>query len=254
MAKEEQMDWSIHDIARMTGITSRTLRHYHRIGLLEPSRIGSNGYRFYDEAALVRLQRILLLRDLGLGLATIAEVLAREIDTVVALRAHLQWLRAERERMGDRIGALESTIAALERKEPLMAETMFKGFDHSQYKDEVIERWGQDAWKTSNDWWTSLTAEEKDAFQREQGEIVLAYMDAHAAGLDPASDEAQAITDRHYRWMSHGAWKPNRETFTCIGQMYVDDPRFTAVYERDGRGDARYVADAMRIYAERNLT
>ena len=65
---EETRDRSIQDIARLAGTTSRTLRHYDDIGLLEPSRIGANGYRYYDQHALVRLQRILLLRDLGLGL------------------------------------------------------------------------------------------------------------------------------------------------------------------------------------------
>ena len=70
------MEWSIQDIARRAGTTSRTLRYYDAIGLLEPSRIGSNGYRYYDQAALVRLQRILLLRELGLGLPAIAEALA----------------------------------------------------------------------------------------------------------------------------------------------------------------------------------
>ena len=72
------MEWSIQQIAKLAGTTSRTLRHYDDIGLLAPSSIGHNGYRHYDEVALVRLQRILLLRELGLGLPQIAEVLARE--------------------------------------------------------------------------------------------------------------------------------------------------------------------------------
>ena len=87
------MDWSIQEIAKLAGTTSRTLRHYDDIGLLTPARIGSNGYRYYDEPALVRLQRILLLRDLGLGLPVIAEVLDREESAPHALRSHLEWLR-----------------------------------------------------------------------------------------------------------------------------------------------------------------
>uniref|UniRef100_UPI00046258CB MerR family transcriptional regulator n=1 Tax=Arthrobacter sp. TB 26 TaxID=494420 RepID=UPI00046258CB len=79
------MEWSVQQIARTAGTTSRTLRHYDDIGLLKPSRTGDNGYRFYDQASLVRLQRILLLRDLGLGLPAIAEVLRREPDAEQAL-------------------------------------------------------------------------------------------------------------------------------------------------------------------------
>jgi DNA-binding transcriptional MerR regulator len=86
------MEWSIQDIARSAGTTSRTLRHYGAVGLLEPSRIGGNGYRYYDEQALVRLQRILLLRELGLGLPAIAEVLDGQRDSAAALETHLELL------------------------------------------------------------------------------------------------------------------------------------------------------------------
>ena len=73
-------DWSIQDIARLAGTTSRTLRHYDDVGLVKPSRIGGNGYRYYDADALVRLQRVLLLRELGLGIPAIGEVLAGQRD------------------------------------------------------------------------------------------------------------------------------------------------------------------------------
>ena len=94
-----RMDWSIQEVARLAGTTSRTLRHYDDIGLLEPARIGSNGYRYYDRAALVRLQRILLLRELGLGLPAIAEVLDGQRDESRALARHLDWLRQEQDRL-----------------------------------------------------------------------------------------------------------------------------------------------------------
>ena len=83
----ETMEWSIQQIAKLAGTTSRTLRHYDDIGLLAPSSVGGNGYRYYDQAALVRLQRILLLRELGLGLPQIAEVLDREASEEHALEA-----------------------------------------------------------------------------------------------------------------------------------------------------------------------
>jgi len=96
------MDWSIQDIARIAGTTSRTLRHYDAIGLLKPSRVGGNGYRYYDRDSLVRLQRILLLRELGLGLDAVGRVLDDRTDAVPALRDHLAWLQAERERLARR--------------------------------------------------------------------------------------------------------------------------------------------------------
>ncbi|WP_242087225.1 MerR family transcriptional regulator, partial [Microbacterium lacticum] len=88
-------EWSTHEVARLAGTTSRTLRHYDAIGLLSPTRVGANGYRYYDSDALVRLQRILLMRELGLGLPQIADVLARPATVDEALVQHLAWLREE---------------------------------------------------------------------------------------------------------------------------------------------------------------
>nr|BFF09472.1 hypothetical protein GCM10025699_07750 [Microbacterium flavescens] len=127
-------EWSIQQIAKIAGTTSRALRHYGDIGLLPASRIGSNGYRYYDQAALVRLQRILLLRELGLGSPQIADVLGREASEAHALESHLAWLRQEQDRLARQVASVESTITALRGGERLMAENMFDGFDHTQYK------------------------------------------------------------------------------------------------------------------------
>src|SRR6187455_719053 len=147
------MEWSIQQIAKIAGTTSRTLRHYDDIGLLTPSSVGRNGYRHYDGAALVRLQRILLLRELGLGLPQIAQVLAQESSEAHALQSHLAWLRQEQHRLTQQIASVQTTIDALRGGEQLMAENMFNGFDHTQYKDEVQERWGKKAYADSDRWW-----------------------------------------------------------------------------------------------------
>lgn len=136
---------SKQQIAKLAGTISRTLRHYDELGLVPPSRIGRNGYRYYDEHALVRLQRVLLLRELGLGLPQTADVLAHQYDEASALTAHLSLLRREQDRLARQIVAVERTINALTESGQLMAETMFDGFDHTQYKDEVEQRWGKDA-------------------------------------------------------------------------------------------------------------
>lgn len=244
-------EWSIQEIARAAGTTSRTLRHYDDIGLLSPSRVAANGYRYYNAASLMRLQRILLLRELGLGLAAIAEVLDGEQDSVVALRTHLGWLEQERERLGRQIESVRTTIRKYERGEHLMAAEALDGFDHTQHKDEVIATWGREAYESGDRWWTSLSQDERGEFQRRQRDIAADFVDAHEHGLAPDSDEVQAITQRHYDWVKTG-WQgkaPSAEAFSGLGQLYVDDPRFAASYPNS----AEFVRDAMRIYAERNL-
>ena len=246
------MEWSIQDIARSAGTTSRTLRHYGEIGLLRPSRVGSNGYRYYDQDSLVRLQRILLLRELGLGLPAIAEVLAGQRDTAAALRTHLELLEQERQRITRQITSVRTTLAKTEGGQQLMAEEVFDGFDHTKYKDEVVERWGKDAYERTDRWWTSLTDEQKKAHQQRHLDIAADFGRAKVAGLTADSDEVQAITARLRDWVGEAA-TVTKPYFIGLGQMYVADPRFTQNYDRHAAGTAELVREAMKIYAERNL-
>jgi len=247
-------EWSIQDIARSAGTTSRTLRHYDAVGLLPPTRIGSNGYRYYDEQSLVRLQRILLLRELGLGLPAIAEVLDGERDGATALETHLSLLEQEQRRIGRQIESVRTTLRKLKGGERLMAEEMFDGFDHTQYEGEVTRRWGADAYRKSDQWWRSLTEADKKAFQQEQLDISAAFGAARAAGHDAGSTETQAVTARLYAWLRPAARTVSKGYFAGLGQLYVDDPRYGKYDETYGPGTAEYIRDAMKIYAERNLT
>jgi DNA-binding transcriptional MerR regulator len=243
------MEWSIQDIARSAGTTSRTLRHYGAVGLLEPSRVGSNGYRYYDEQALVRLQRILLLRELGLGLPAIAEVLDGQRDRVAALEAHLELLEQERRRIGRQIDSVRTTLRKLKGGERLMAEEVFDGFDHTQYEEEVTRRWGAEAYRRGDQWWSSLSADEKKAHQQEQLDIAAAFGSAHSTGLAADADDVQAIAQRLHEWLRPAVSSVPAGYFAGLGQLYVDDPR----YGFEGPA-AEFVRDAMKIYAERNLT
>jgi DNA-binding transcriptional MerR regulator len=251
-------DWSIQDIARMAGTTSRTLRHYDDVGLVKPSRIGGNGYRYYDADALVRLQRVLLLRELGLGIPAIGEVLAGQRDDTLALRTHLEWLAQERERIGRQIASVERTIQDLEGGEKPMAEKMFEGFDHTQYKDEVEQRWGKEAYAESDAWWRSKSQSEKDDFMIAAAELIEAWKDAAASGVTPQSDEAQAVARRQYDWLSGIPGTPrtpegraSKDYYTGLAEMYVADDRFAKNY--GGNAGATFVRDAMLDFAERNL-
>jgi len=254
-------EWSIQQVAKLAGTTSRTLRHYDDIGLLRPARIGHNGYRYYDQAALLRLQRILLLRELGLGLSQIADVLAREDSEVHALESHLAWLRQEQDRLARQIASVTTTIHALRGEERLMADKMFDGFDHTQYKDEVERRWGERAYADSDRWWRSLSAEEKTAWQAEVSQLGSDWIAAAERGIAPDSDEAQALARRHVDWLTGIPGTPAaaggdvKAYVIGLGEMYVADPRFGANYatSEGGAAGAEFVRDALRVYAEANL-
>ncbi|PPB48856.1 MerR family transcriptional regulator [Arthrobacter pityocampae] len=252
------MDYPITTVARLAGTTSRTLRHYGDVGLLEPSRVGANGYRFYDAPALVRLQRILLLRSLGLPIPAIRAVLddGDEAAPASALRAHLDHLRGEQQRLDRQITAVLTTVEALERGEEPMPEMMFDGFDHTRYREEVEERWGRDAYAQGDTWWRGKTGAERDAFGREVADLNACWADAAARGVPPTGEEAQDLAGRHVAWLSSvpgalldddGALLP--EYLRGLGAMYVQDPRFAANY--GGQGGAEFVRDALEAWLER---
>lgn len=247
------MQWSIQQIARLSGTTSRTLRHYDDLGLLPPTSIGANGYRYYDEAALTRLQRILLLRELGLGLPAIAEVLAGQTDDAAALEAHLRWLEQERDRVDRQIASVTMTILKIEGGDQLMAEEMLDGFDHTVYKDEVEQRWGAESYARGDRWWRELGADGQAAFRAEAAAIQAAFADARASGTPADAPAAQALAARHYAWVRAG-WgdvAPGADAYLGLADMYVGDPRFAKHY--GGPEAAEYVRDAMRAYAASEL-
>jgi DNA-binding transcriptional MerR regulator len=249
------MERSIVDIARIAGTTSRTLRHYGDVGLLRPSRIGANGYRYYDDEAIIRLQRILLLRQLGLGIPAIADVLAGQRDDAQALRTHLGLLEQERDRLGRQIASVESTLNRVEGGEQLMAEDMFDGFDPTKYKDEVVDRWGADSYAKSDAWWRAKSRDEQRAYQDQHKAIAADYQSAREAGRSADSAAVQAIVARHVDWLNLSAEFTGGEItarrLLVYGDMYVGDPRFAKNY--GGLDGAEYVREAFGYYATHSL-
>lgn len=137
--RETSVAWPIAAVARMSKVTSRTLRHYDEIGLLKPAFVASNNYRYYEQEELLRLQQILLLRELDLGLGAIAEVLDGQRDRVEALRLHVERLRAERRRLDRLARTVSRTIAQIEGGDAMSAEEMFEGF--AERRAEMGRRW-----------------------------------------------------------------------------------------------------------------
>ncbi|MFW6090258.1 MAG: MerR family transcriptional regulator [Actinomycetota bacterium] len=255
------MSWSINEVARMSNVTSRTLRHYDAIGLLPPAWTDHSGRRHYEEEQLLRLQQILLLRELGLGLGSIAEVLdaQSEQSTVAVLQRHRTWLRSERRRVTRLLETVEHTIENLEKGEDMAAEKLFEGFDPAdfggfrpeQYVDEARTRWGSEVDKANarvKDW----TRDDWARFRDETDAVVRRIAELFDADV-PAGDERMLdAMEEHYRLICL-FWTPNREAFIGLGRLYVDDERFARNYETVRSGLAAYMRDAMEAYANARL-
>ncbi len=254
MAPTTKDSRSIQEVSRLAGTTSRTLRHYDRIGLLRPASVDHAGMRWYDGDGLRRLQRILLLRDLGLGLAAIAAVLDRDTSTAQALEEHLRLLDEERDLLDRRATSVRRTLTALKEGRDLMAEEMLDGFDHSAHRAEVEERWGTKAWATGDAWWRAQSPAERAQWAADQRALADDWAAAAAAGSDPASADAQALAGRHVAWLGSvpgtpgAGGEPDLDYVVGLGEMYVADERFAANY--GGDLGARLVRDALRVWAD----
>jgi DNA-binding transcriptional MerR regulator len=252
------VSWSIAEVARMSGVSSRALRHYHEIGLLPPAHIGTNGYRYYEQADLLRLQQILLLRELGLGLTDIGEIIDSRLDPVRALRSHHQRLLRERDRLTVLARTVARTIEELQAEgdssmiQINRPENLFEGFDPSAYEDEARERWPQE-WEQSRAFTSTLTAEDTERLQRETTAAMIRMAELKAAGEQVDSPAVQAEIDAAYHAVCR-FWTPDATAFKGLGRLYVEDERFKANYDRIAAGLAEFYRDAMARYADTVLS
>ncbi|MFF4951468.1 MerR family transcriptional regulator [Streptomyces chattanoogensis] len=255
------MAWSIAEVARMSGVTSRTLRHYDEIGLLPPAWIGSNGHRYYEQADLLRLQQILLMRELDVGLREIRAVLDSQADQVAVLREHHQRLLAERDRLETLAHTVGRTIAELEEGKDdndmvkiNRPENLFEGFEPSrtEAEAEVQERWPE-AWEQSRQAVESMTAEDTERWQREVTAQMIRFAEFMVAGTPVADPAVQAEVDAHYQGLCR-FWTPCAAAYKGVGQSYVDEPQMRANFDKIADGLAPYLRDAMACYADARLS
>ena len=252
------VEWTVRELADRAGISPRTLRHYHQIGLLIPDRIGANGYRYYGPTAVARLQRILLLRDAGLSLADITAVLAGEADhgvEVEALEAQLLRLRRDQDALARRIAAVEHTVAMRrEGRQPRM-DMMLEGFN-DRYEDEVTQRWGRDVFETSNRWWHAKSINQQRKFQADAEALLARWGDLYDQGIAPTDTAAQEQAAVHAAWFAQipgtpghaGDLDKTRAMLTGMANLYATNPDFHPAF--GGAEAAGFAAQALRHYAQ----
>lgn len=193
-------EWPIRDLANATGLTSRTLRYYEQIGLLLPSRVAGNGYRFYGEAEISRLYRILSLRALGVPLADIRRTLDDEASLADAIETHLALLEERRDRTTEQIAAVRHTLDTAKKGETMSINEVFAGLDQSQYETEVRTRWGDAAWERSAKRRSDMTGEQREADEKRSLDVNAALRRAAENGEDPNGARFHSLVADHHRW------------------------------------------------------
>lgn len=252
------MSWSIVEVARHAGVSSRTLRHYDDLGLVRPAYVGSNGYRYYEREQLHRLQEVLVLRELGLPLDAVARVLDGTDDRVAVLREHRAALVREQDRLGRLVRAVERSIEEREGGDPMTPEELFDGFDaekQQEYERELVERYGPQVQEHIDESWRRIgtfTKADVAAVNEEYAEIgrrLVALIDADVPTDDPAVLDVMAD---HYAIVAR-FWTPDAESYAGLGDLYADSPDFRARYDAEHPRMAEYLREAMAAYALERL-
>lgn len=252
------MEYTIQKLAAMAGVSTRTLRYYDEIGLLQPARVSSSGYRIYGTREVDRLQQILFYRELDIPLEQIRTIMNdRHFSGPAALRQHRTQLLAQRQRLDRLLENLEQSIAALEGDRTMKDKEKFEGFKKSlvdeneqKYGAEVREKYGDKAVERSNAKVMGLTEAQYAEVTRLSEELTRTLSDAFRTG-DPAGELAQKAADLHRKWLCYFWHEYSPEAHAGLGQMYVDDPRFTASYDKEQPGTAAFLRDAINIYTSR---
>lgn len=246
---------TIGDVARLAGITVRTLHHYDDIGLLTPTERRPNGYRGYTDRDISRLQQILAYRELDLGLDEIARILNEPSDTIEALGT-------ARRRIDDQLAKLHRIAAGLDaaieaetkgtRMTPEERLEAFGDFDPDEFADEARERWGDsDAYRESVRRTSAYTPADWKRQRAETDEIYQALLTLMAADTPEDSPEAAALVDAHRGQITKWFYDCTPEIHAGLGAMYVADERFRTNINTSGDGLAEYLSAAIEArYAD----
>jgi DNA-binding transcriptional MerR regulator len=247
---------TVGEIARLTGQTVRTLHHYDRIGLLVPAERSPTGYRLYSRTDLDRLHRILTYRELGFPLERISELLDDPDPRTHLARQH--------QLVNERIDHLREVALTLQRM--MEAEHMgtsltpqeqfevFGDFDVDTHTEEARRRWGgQDggAFAESRRRTSSYTKEDWQQINTESDGIYRALAEAMNEGLAPDSETVTDLAERHRAHISRHYYDCTPQIHRGLGQMYVDDERFTATIDAYGEGLSPYLREAFAANAAR---
>lgn len=251
------MMYTVNKLAKVAGVSVRTLHYYDSVGLLKPHAIQKNGYRVYGERELLLLQQILFFRELDFPILEIKRIMSSPVfDMRQALRDHRAMIELKRKRLSNLIKTIDTTIDKINIQKPMDDKDIQEVYDAfgedtiKQYAAEVKERWGNtEAYKQSMERASKMTKADMEKYKHDAD----VFMKTVAQTMDKGatSEEFQALIAEHFKSLS--TWyEPNFEMYKGLAKMYVDDARFTAYYEAYAPGLAKVFSEGMLYFVERN--
>jgi MerR family transcriptional regulator, thiopeptide resistance regulator len=242
---------TVKQLSKLAGVTPRTLHHYDEIGLLKPSRVGDNGYRYYGEESLLRLQQILFYRELDIPLEEIKKIMGRrDFDVLGALQSHKDALKTQVRRLNRLINTVDHTINHLKGNTIMSDKAYFEGFseeEQEKYAAEAEQIYDPETVRESNRKWKSYSAAKKESIMAEGKAIYTDLIAAMPKGA--ASADVQALVERWRKHMEY-FWTPKLYQLLALANGYNDNPRFKANFDKVDPRLAEFMREAVKIYVE----
>lgn len=251
------MEHSISEVSRIAGVSARTLRHYDDLGLLAPARVSTNGYRWYERKQLLRLQRILLLRELQIPLSDIAEILDGETDELIALRRHREQLLNERTRLERIIDTVDRTMADLAGEQPATDEEFFAGLaeGRSRLQRDLINKYGpavEHHFAAAEQVTAQWGREDHERAAAEGRELLTRMSHACSRGVAPSDDEALDLIVEHHEGVL-AMWPADPSTYHALGDLLINNADQHAMVAEVDPQLPPWLSAAIKAYAVRRL-
>lgn len=248
--------YSVKKLAKLAGVSVRTLHLYDKMGLLTPSVRTEAKYRLYGKKELLRLQQILFYRELDFPLKEIGDILDDPaFDLIQALESHKTALYVKKERISTLIDTIDKTLNHLKNKTMLPLEDLYEGLSPekmAEYREEAMNRWGKDCVLKGEDMLRKLGKEEVDNMKQELDTVTKLL--ASFIEKDPTDKEVQSLIARHYKvimkFSGRAEGQDTKAYYKCLGELYTSDVRYTKVNGLPNADFAQFMQKAMKHFAE----
>ena len=244
--------YSVKQLAKLAGVSIRTLHHYDQIGLLRPAFRSEKGYRYYQRPELLQLQQILFYRELGFPLKEIKRVMQEPgFDLIRALESHRKELTQRADRVQQLLKTIDKTIANLKNNVTMKDKELYEGFSPEEVKKmraEVVDRWGEKQLLETEERIRQLG---KDGWQdhKKKGQEITRLL-ADLMDLAPEHAQVQQAIALYHKHLNF-YYEVSKERYRALGKMYTEDDRFKAHYEKFRPGLADYIHQAINVYCDR---
>ena len=245
--------YTVKQLSDLAQVSVRTLHYYDEISLLTPSQVGGNGYRYYDDNALLRLQQILFYREIGMELMQIKDVLdSPNFDLVTALKSHRAVLLEKSERLLNLVNTVDSTIEHLQGAKTMSKRQLFQSFSdgkQKEYEREIRLQYGPDTVNQSIKKWNGYTKAQQQNVIDEGNQIYTEIAGAIDAGKPAQSEDVQVILQRWHQHIRY-FYEPTLDILRGLGELYTSHPDFIANFAKIHPDLAEYMRAGINQYVD----